>query len=253
MEKDGLNSPLISIITVCYNEADRIIETCESIVNQSFQNFEWIVLDGGSTDGTVEILSRFRDRMSFFRTGPDGGIYRAMNEGIAHAKGEYCMFLNGGDSLFSEEALEAVVPFAGPGSDVIVGDIWFHESQKRPFYPRKVNLLSLVIFGLPHQSSVIRTALIKAPNNYDETFKIGADLDLFFRLRKKAGVLFVRVPAIVSRFHLDGVSSRNALRAWQDALDVYRKNLLPWQFLLYVSLIRKLWAYSLRIKDRLVR
>lgn len=253
MSQNANSSPLISIITVCYNEADRIIETCESIVNQSFQNFEWIVLDGGSTDGTVEILSRFRDRMSFFRTGPDGGIYRAMNEGIAHAKGEYCMFLNGGDSLFSEEALEAVVPFTGHGNDVIVGDIWFHEIQKRPFYPRKVNLLSLVIFGLPHPSSVIRTALIKAPNNYDETFKIAADLDLFFRLRKKAGVLFVRVPAIVSRFHLDGVSSRNALRAWQDALDVYRKNLLPWQFRLYVSIIRKLWAYSLRIKDRLVR
>lgn len=242
-------APRISIITVCFNEASRIAVTCESIVNQSVQNFEWIVLDGGSTDGTVQVLMQYRSRMSFFRSGPDDGIYAAMNEGISHATGEYCLFLNGGDALFSETALEATLPCMNEGNDVIVGDTWFHESNGRPFYPLMVNLLSLVIFGLPHPSSLIRTSLLKESGGYDLNFKIAANLDLFFRMRRKADVHFVRIPVVISRFYLDGISSQNALRSWHEALDVYRRNLPPWKYGLYVLIVRRLWAHALRVRD----
>lgn len=245
MSQNANSSPLISIITVCYNEADRIIETCESIVNQSFQNFEWIVLDGGSTDGTLEVLSRYRNRMAYYRSAPDGGIYAAMNEGTKHARGEFCLFLNGGDSLFRDTALEALVPYLDKGKDVVVTDVWFPEIGISPYFPDDVNLLSLVVFGLPHPSTLIRRSLIQNHGCYDETFKIAADLDLFFRLRN-AGAHFGRIPCITSAFHLDGISNVNTERSQQEAVTVYRKNVPSWKLCIYTLFKNRPGRYLLR-------
>lgn len=244
--------PLISIVTVCKNEVHRIRETCESIVNQSMQDFEWIVLDGGSTDGTLDVLSKYRYRMTFYRTGPDGGIYAAMNEGVRRAKGEYCLFLNGGDSLFSNQSLSALMPYIHRKYDVIVGDVWFDEIRARPYYPARVTLLSLVIYGLPHPSSLIRTVLIKDLDGYDEVYRVAADLDLFFRLRRKKRARFLRAPVIVSRFHVDGVSSTETNLSHEEMVTVWRKNLPYAQFWFYGKMYRNLRRGVIVVVKRLL-
>ena len=100
--------PVLSIITICYNIKDEIERTCKSIVNQTWQDFEWIVVDGGSIDGTVEVLKKYQDRMSVLISEPDNGLYNAMNKGIVHAKGEWLNFMNGGDEYAVTDALERV-------------------------------------------------------------------------------------------------------------------------------------------------
>ena len=100
------NETLISIITVCYNIKDEIERTCESIISQTANNYEWIVVDGGSIDGTVDILNKYKDKMSVFISEKDTGIYNAMNKGIKRATGEWCIFMNGGDCFASKISLK---------------------------------------------------------------------------------------------------------------------------------------------------
>jgi len=97
----------LSVITICYNEKN-IRKTCESIVGQSWQDFEWIVVDGGSTDGTLDVLNEYRDRIDVLISEPDNGIYNAMNKGIARARGEWLNFMNGGDAFCDKTVLEQV-------------------------------------------------------------------------------------------------------------------------------------------------
>lgn len=112
----------LSVITICYNEKN-IRKTCESIVGQSWQDFEWIVVDGGSTDGTLDVLNEYRDRIDVLISEPDNGIYNAMNKGIARARGEWLNFMNGGDAFCDKTVLEQV--FGGgssrDGADVLYG------------------------------------------------------------------------------------------------------------------------------------
>ena len=95
----------LSIITICYNEPN-IEKTCESIINQTWQDFEWIVIDGGSTDGTLEILNKYKTRINKLISEPDKGIYNALNKGIKFAKGEWLNFMNGGDRFCDNLVLE---------------------------------------------------------------------------------------------------------------------------------------------------
>jgi len=96
----------VSIITVCINEAARIRETAESVVGQTYRDFEWIVQDGGSTDGTLDILKEYMSSITVLLSEKDSGVYDAMNKGISRAKGEYCIFMNGGDYFYDHDVIK---------------------------------------------------------------------------------------------------------------------------------------------------
>ena len=117
----GRESPIVSVVTVCKDVVGEIGGTCESVLGQTFADFEWIVVDGASGDGTVEVLNRYRRGMAHFLSEPDGGVYHAMNKGIALARGEYVVFMNGGDAFASDRVLERVFA-AGPAADVVYGN-----------------------------------------------------------------------------------------------------------------------------------
>ena len=96
----------LSIITVCLNEERRIEKTAYSIVTQKCREFEWIVIDGGSTDGTLDILKRYNNNIKIIISEKDQGVYDAMNKGILCSEGEYCLFMNGGDKLYDFNAIK---------------------------------------------------------------------------------------------------------------------------------------------------
>ena len=116
---------ILSIITINLNNREGLRKTIESVVNQTFQDFEFIVIDGASTDGSVEVIQDY-PRINYWISEPDTGIYNAMNKGIAKATGEYCLFLNSGDTLFQINTLTGILQ-SNPKGDIIFGNV--HQRQ----------------------------------------------------------------------------------------------------------------------------
>lgn len=196
---------LFSIITICFNEQDSIGKTCDSIVAQSFQGFEWIVIDGGSTDGTLDVLARYQDRITVLVSEPDNGIYNAMNKGVQRAGGEYIVFMNGGDRFADEGVLEAVS--AAPRKDLLYGDLRFDGSEpsvKR--YPDVLPPGYLLNNMLPHQASYIRRTLFEAHGLHDESFRIAGDYEMFARLVVNHEVATHHINRVLAVFGDDGIS-----------------------------------------------
>ena len=197
----------LSVITINYNNRDGLRKTIESVVNQTFKEFEYIVIDGGSTDGSVEVIKEYADRIDYWVSEPDKGIYNAMNKGIDVAQGEYCLFLNSGDFFFSNCVLEECIPYLD-GTDVISGriqtdkgDIW--ESAKvitLSFFYRKKGLL--------HPASFIKTQLLKK-YHYDENLKIVSDWKFFIQVLVFDGSSYKHIDVVVSIFDTDGISCSN--------------------------------------------
>ena len=241
-----MTKPLLSIITVCYNEIERIKLTCESIVNQTMQDFEWIVLDGGSTDGTLDVLSKYRHCMSYFKTGPDGGIYAAMNQGIEIAQGEYCLFLNGGDSLYQNDTIEKVSPYLIDSHGLLIGQVHIIISEKKavifgkPSWPRWYFL----IWCPPHQSTLCKTDILKSFGGFDTSYKILADFNFVLSAIHNS-VQIKSIPVIVSNFYYDGLSqTAKTLRIQEDRhikkkYFSYFERMIGWLIIRYVVPIRR--------------
>lgn len=105
----------ITVVTVCYNAVNEIEKTIRSVLSQTYPDKEYIVIDGGSTDGTVDIIRKYADRIDYWISEPDGGIYEGMTKGIEHATGDYINFMNAGDLFFDNHVLDEV--FAGRNYD----------------------------------------------------------------------------------------------------------------------------------------
>ena len=124
MQSDKTNDPKmkISVVTVCYNSVDTIEETMLSVLNQTYSDVEYIIIDGGSTDGTVDIIKKYADRIAYWVSEPDNSIYDAMNKGIAVATGDYINFMNSGDSFASKDSISNVLTNIKEDIDIVFGD-----------------------------------------------------------------------------------------------------------------------------------
>ncbi len=195
----------LSIITICYNEKN-IRKTCESIVNQSWQEFEWIVVDGGSNDGTLDVLNEYKERINVLISEPDNGIYNAMNKGIAQAKGTWLNFMNGGDAFVGPMVLEQV--FGGnrtyEEADVLYGDMLCRGKVHK--MPDAVEASFFIHSCINHQSSFIRAALLREQGGYNEKYRIAADMEKWV-LWLKNGRVFRYLPMLIADFDASGISS----------------------------------------------
>ncbi|WP_291910794.1 glycosyltransferase family 2 protein [Chitinophaga sp. CB10] len=168
-------NPKISIITVVYN-AEKLIEaTIKSILSQTNTNYEMVVIDGGSTDRTVEIINQYRTSISYFISEKDKGIYDAMNKGIAAASGEWLFFLNAGDLFASEHVLEEVADELDKVTtdiDMVYGDICFYDKQRAYVFRQQTNQIKLNLNPICHQAIFTRRA---AQHLFDLNYKLCAD------------------------------------------------------------------------------
>ena len=175
--KNNMNYPLISVITVSYNAVLTIEQTILSVINQTYLNIEYIIIDGGSTDGTVNVIKKYADKIAYWVSESDKGIYDAMNKGIAYSHGEYCNFINAGDKFCSSSILKQVMDFNHVADIIVVHDLHVNEHNKivsRSVLPRRYNLLHFYITTIPHQSCFIRASLLKK-YYYDTSLKIVSD------------------------------------------------------------------------------
>ena len=196
--------PTFSIITVCYNEAAHIRETLESIVSQTCKDYEWIVVDGGSTDGTKDILEQYADHFAWWCSEPDKGIYNGMNKGVAHATGEYVIFMNGGDIFHDSEVLAAISQ-AGLDTDVIEGLAVRMDNGETLRHHDPDLAHKLLTDGISHQSAFTRRELlVKYP--YDERYKIVADWKFWLQTLLRDRCSFKFLDIIVADTDMTGVT-----------------------------------------------
>lgn len=234
-----------SIITVCRNEEAAIRGTCESIVSQKYQNFEWVVVDGASTDGTLKILNKYRNEIHHFVSEPDAGIYNAMNKGAAMASGDYLIFMNGGDRFASSDVLDAVAQC--PDTDLIVGELEFADDGGVRTFPSQLNSGYLRRNMLPHQATFFHRSIFKRFGYFDESFKIAGDYEFFVRIIKKNKVLYHRILKVLAVFSGGGMSSGS----YQRALRKHENHRVRWKYFFGYRFSLKAWRQKFR--DFLIR
>lgn len=210
----------ISVITVNRNNRAGLRKTLESIASQTVRPFECIVVDGASTDGSEELLREFAALISWSVSEPDKGIYNAMNKGISHATGDWCLFMNSGDCFASDTVLASLEQL-GPDADIIAGNtLVLTDPPHQKTAPEQVSLRFLFNESLCHQSVLIRTALLrKYP--YDEHLKIVSDRKFFLQALIFDNASYQAVPVEIAAYDVSGYSARNRFASeqeWQDTL-----------------------------------
>ncbi len=239
----------VSIITVCLNCHEAIESTVLSVINQSYSNIEYIVIDGNSSDGTLEVLAGYLDKIDYVTSESDNGIYQAMNKGLEVCSGDYILFLNCGDRLYSETVIEKLAAQSN-SQDILYGDLMldFTDGRKNKIHrqPVKLNRFLFIHRTLMHQSTLVNRRIFRIYGNFEEKYPISADLEFFLRVLFRPGVSKVHMPIIISSYDMHGISaSPESFKIRQrDRLRILKKHL---PFPLY--LIARL-RYSLVMKRR---
>lgn len=179
----------LSIITINLNNREGLQRTIDSVVCQTFRDFEWIVIDGGSTDGSRELIEQYADHFAYWVSEPDKGIYNAMNKGIKVAKGEYLLFLNSGDCLYQQNVLQQVFTHSFSEDIVYCDDGGTDGVVKKGGSPDKITLEFLYTYTICHQTIFHKSSLFR-DNLYDENYKIVADWKFLYEQLIKRDVSY---------------------------------------------------------------
>ncbi len=189
------NSPLITIVTVVYNGINELEKTILSVINQTYMNFEYLVIDGASTDGTLDIIKKYEDRIDYWQSEPDKGIYDAMNKAIDLSTGDYINFMNCGDIFADDKVLENVVKNTNSKNyDLIYGNVinkWNVGDELKKVDTSKV-------MGFCHQSAFTSTNLLKK-YKFDLSYKICADRNFYKQINDNEIIrkLYIDIPIAI--------------------------------------------------------
>lgn len=207
-------SKKISIISVNYNDKPGLEKTLKSITSQSWKDFEFLVIDGGSTDGSKELIESYTDKIDYWISEPDKGVYNAMNKGIKAAKGDFVIFMNGGDVFYNNEVLENIEKQLTDDFDIYYGDNYKvkPDSKRKKIYPEKLSFSFFYTSSLNHQSTFIRRQLFHDHYFYKEDYKIAADWDFFIYTICKMNVPYKYLKRTISEYDFTGISSTDKFR-----------------------------------------
>ena len=236
--------PKVTIVTVCYNAERDIEATLLSVTGQTYTNIEYLIIDGGSTDHTCDIIQKYSERTDYFISEPDRGVYDAMNKAVAIAKGEWILFMNSGDTFFSNDTVSVVFDrIVDDDTGVIFGDTVFAEGDKHTII-RYGDMRTHSVMPSCHQSIFCRTCLLrKYPFNLK--YKFASDYDLFYRL-KCAGVRMLYIETVVAVYDASrGLSQENEL--------IVRKERFRCSNSLPLFIIKYFWFRFKRIIVRFIR
>lgn len=203
--------PKLSIITINYNNASGLKKTIESVVSQSSSDFEYIIIDGGSTDESVEIIKKYQEKITHWISEKDNGIYHAMNKGILAAKGEYCQFLNSGDYFCNDLVVEKML--SNLDNESILSGNMIKVSKNNSRIIDKIHFVNSMLHfykgTINHSSSLIKRSLFEKYGNYDENLKIVSDWKFFLQTIGIGNESVKYVDIDVTIFDTTGISSTN--------------------------------------------
>jgi glycosyltransferase involved in cell wall biosynthesis len=203
--------PKLSIITINYNNKNGLEKTIQSVISQNSKDFEYIIIDGGSTDGSVEIIKKYKEKITFWLSEKDKGIYNAMNKGILAAQGEYCQFLNSGDYLCNDKVIENLLTELR-GESILSGNLIKDLDKKKiKDYANYNNSLYHFYNGtINHASSLIKRNLFEKYGLYDESLKIVSDWKFFLKAVGLGNESLKCINIDVVLFDMTGISSTNS-------------------------------------------
>lgn len=214
--------PKLSVITIVYNNAKDIERTMLSVLNQSYEKIEYIVIDGASTDGTIEIIQKYQDRLTHFISEKDKGIYHAMNKGLALATGNYVLFMNSGDEIYAPETVTEVFATA-PSADIYYGETemfdenWNSLGQRRHRAPEHFDWQSFKYgMNISHQAIYIKRSLTTP---YDLKYKYSADIDWIIKAAKKSSNS-VNTHLYVAKYLVGGISKQKHLASLKERFKI---------------------------------
>ena len=199
---------LYSVITINYNNREGLRSTVESVVGQTFQDFEFIIIDGGSKDRSVDVIKEYEESITYWVSERDRGIYHAMNKGIAQAKGDYCIFMNSGDCFYNHDVLRNINNKLS--SDIVIGKVAVDDNGNTISPPPDGDLTFYHLYSgaIPHQGSFIKTELLrKYP--YDENLKISSDWKFFVQTMIWGNCSVSYIDDYVAKYDMEGLSSAN--------------------------------------------
>lgn len=201
----------VSVITVNLNNVQGLRKTIQSVLGQTFIDKEFILIDGSSTDGSLQVVENFKSHINYWISEPDTGIYNAMNKGIQQAKGEYCLFLNSGDWLSSPTILQELLDTT-PTADLVAGDVYFFDTtlnQIKWYVPSPDILTAKTLFlgTLPHQATLIKKTLFDKVGLYNENLKIASDWLFWIETLLEKDCSYQHYSGVVAYFNMDGISS----------------------------------------------
>ena len=251
---------LLSIITINFNNRKGLSNTFNSVFGQTSANFEYLVVDGGSTDGSVSIIEEHKNKLAYAISEADNGIYQAMNKGAKRAKGKYLLFLNSGDTLYKSTTIEELLVKLADADIYYSQTCCVYTSKERAYlktYPKKVSPNYLLKNCLNHQNSLIKRELLNQFGFYDENYKLLSDWDFIFNLSLKGANFTYLSNFTISNYCLEGLSSKyaDAKKEWHQILkakypqyaSAYQKSLKKEKTLWYRT-INKLNSKLLKLK-----
>lgn len=213
----------ITIITICYNCVNEIEKTIQSVISQSYDNIEYIIIDGLSIDGTIDIVKKYQPKIDFFLSERDRGIYDAMNKGILAASGDYIIFMNAGDSFVNKKILEDVVNNVDFHEDIIYGAVnkcledCYYVYKPFPLDEMKRHMI------LPHQGTFVKTSYHKR-HLFDISYKSSGDYHFFYTAYYEHNATFKEINFVIADFEDEyGMSKDNFKKARLEDLKIWGK------------------------------
>ena len=239
------NLPVFSIITVVWNCQNTIEKTIQSIIGQTYPNIEYIIIDGNSTDKTIDIIKQYKNHIALWISEPDKGIYDAMNKGIKLAQGNYINFMNAGD-VFADDRILSKIADTGllNAADVIFGDFIAVDEDSKMDRMIKAKPLSKLWKGAiaSHQSVFVNSDIIKK-NLFDTKLDIAADYKQLLTLQQQ-GYVFQYIPQVITKTSIDGISYSNP-KTILEQFEVFRA--------MYPHSIRQIYFIKLLITSKIKR
>jgi glycosyltransferase involved in cell wall biosynthesis len=224
----------LSIITINYNNKNGLEQTIESVVNQENVDFEYIIIDGGSTDGSKELIASYADKIDYWICEPDTGVYNAMNKGIKAAKGDFVIFMNSGDSFYENTVLAKVSPLLVDDFDIYYGDNYKVKpnSRRKKTYPEVLSFTFFYSSCINHQASFIRRQLFFDYFMYNENLKIVADWEFFIYTICVENRPYKYLNMTICNYDFTGISSSNEHKA---IVDLEKEQVLKKYFPLFLD------------------
>ena len=252
-----MSAPIkLSIITVNLNNANGLSKTLESVASQTFTNYEHIIIDGGSTDGSVDIIKDYERKYNgvpghlYWVSEPDKGIYNAMNKGIKVASGEYCLFLNSGDWLVKNSGLSMVFSSHNE-ADILYCNIVTSNGENWE-YPDNLSIFYFINHSIGHPGTLLKRNLFKQYGLYDETFKIAADYYFFLKSIIKHSCSYQHLKFTLTNFDTNGISSLSVDAKKKERLKALH-SLFPAEFDYIEKIIAEKTALAYYENSRLIQ